>query len=165
MADGDRSALATLYDRHAGLMLGLGLRVLRDRGEAEEVLHDVFVEAFRGAATYDPARGSVRTWLFLRMRSRSLDRLKSGARSRSVPLDDLTLERAPAPSPSVTGDERRLAEVLAQLPHDQRVVIELAYFEGLSSGEISTRLGVPMGTVKSRTAAALSKLRAAMLSP
>ncbi len=161
MAEGDRSALAELYGRYSGLMLAIGVRVLRERREAEEVLHDAFVEAFRSAAGYDPARGSVRTWLLVRMRSRSLDRVKSAGRSRRVALDELALARLPAPAEGSTGDERRVAEALVQLPRDQRVVIELAYFDGLSSTEIAARLGVPVGTVKSRTAAALGKLRTA----
>ncbi len=162
MAEGDRSAFATLYGRYAGVMLAVGVRVLRERREAEEVLHDVFLEAFRAAAAYEPSRGSVRTWLLLRMRSRSLDRVKSAGRSRRVSLDELTLARLPMPVGTASGDERRVAEVLVQLPRDQRVVIELAYFDGLSSTEIAARIGVPVGTVKSRTAAALARLRTAM---
>jgi RNA polymerase sigma-70 factor, ECF subfamily len=165
MVEGNRAALATLYSRYSGLMLAVGVRVLRDRGEAEEVLHDVFVEAFRSADSYDARRGSVRTWLLVRMRSRSLDRVKSAGRARRVSLDEQALARLPSPEKSGTGDERRIAEVLVQLPRDQRLVVELAYFDGLSSSEIAARLGVPIGTVKSRTAAALSKLRSAMGAP
>ena len=136
--------------------------MLRERREAEEVLHDVFVEAFRSAGAYDASRGSVRTWLLLRMRSRSLDRVKSAGRSRRVSLEESSLARIPAAGTPGSGDERRIAEVLVQLPRDQRIVIELSYFDGLSSSEIAERLGVPLGTVKSRTAAALTKLRAAL---
>lgn len=162
MADGDRSALAALYQSYSDVMLAVGVRILRDRSEAEELLHEVFVEAFRAAAAYDRARGSVRTWLTLRMRSRCLDRVKSAGRSRRVGLDDVAPARMVAPVETGSGDERRVAEALAALPPDQRAVLELAYFEGLSSTEIAARLGVPVGTVKSRTAAALGRLRVAM---
>lgn len=162
MADGDRSALASLYTNYAGVMLAIGVRILRDRSEAEELLHEVFVEAFRAASAYDPRRGSVRTWLTLRMRSRCLDRVKSAGRSRRVALDDVAPARMVAPAETGSGDERRVAEALAALPPDQRTALELAYFEGLSSTEIAARLGVPVGTVKSRTAAAIARLRVAM---
>ncbi len=162
MALGDRRALGELYDRYAPLCLAVGRRILRDQAESEEVMHEVFVEAFRAAATYQRERGSVRTWLGLRMRSRCLDRVKSAGRSRRVGLDDVAPGRMVAPSTGASGDERRIADVLATLPPDQRLVIELAYFDGLSSSEIAERVGVPLGTVKSRTAAALAKLRAAL---
>ncbi len=162
MALGDRRALGDLYDRYAPLCLAVGRRILGDQAESEEVMHEVFVEAFRAAATYQQERGSVRTWLTLRMRSRCLDRVKSAGRSRRVGLEDVAPGRMVAPAVGATGDERRVAEVLLTLPPDQRLVIELAYFDGLSSSEIAERVGVPLGTVKSRTAAALAKLRAAM---
>jgi len=159
IAEGDRRALASLYERYAGLLLGVGMRVLRERGEAEEVLHEVFVEVFRLAGTYDPGRGSVRAWLVLRMRSRSLDRAKSAGRARRTGLKALPAGQLVAPVTGASGDECRLAEVLLALPAEQRVVLELAYFDGLSSSEIAARVGVPVGTVKSRTAAALARLR------
>ncbi len=162
MAEGDRAALAALYECYSGVMLAVGVRILRDLSEAEELLHEVFVEAFRAAGAYDRARGSVRTWLTLRMRSRCLDRVKSAGRSRRVGLDDVAPARMVAPVESGTGDERRVTEALAALPPDQRIVLELGYFEGLSSTEIAARLGVPVGTVKSRTAAALARLRVTM---
>jgi len=162
MAAGDREALAELYRRYASVMLGVGCRILRDRAEAEEVAHEVWVEAFHAARAYEAGRGSPRTWLLVRMRSRSLDRVKSAGRSRRCGLDELEPHRLIAPAAGLSGDERRLAEALVALPPDQRVVLELAYFDGLSSTEIATRLGVPVGTVKSRTAAALGKLRGAL---
>ena len=160
MSRGDRTALGGLYDRYSGLLLAIGQRMLRNMGEAEEVLHDVFVEAFRNAHSYDAARGSVRAWLTTRMRSRVLDRIKSAGRSRVVALDDTT--PIPAAESASTGDEDRLRGALAALSHEQRGVIELAYFDGLSSTEIATKLAIPVGTVKSRTAAALGKLRGAL---
>ncbi len=163
LARGQREALGELYDRHAGVMLALGLKLLRDRGEAEEILHDVFLEAWQRAGDFDPSRGSVRTWLMLRMRSRSLDRIKSHGRSRTASMGE-NLERivgsAPAEAASVT-DANRVHGALAELPEDQRAVLELGYFGGLSCAEMSDQLGVPIGTVKSRIHAAMKKLRAA----
>lgn len=162
-ARGNRDALAELYDRHGGPMLGLGLRILGDRGEAEELLHDVFLEAWKRAGDYDPSRGSVRAWLMLRMRSRCLDRVKSAARSRTSPVGE-KVERAAGSAPATAGDEadaQRVHGALAELPDDQRRVLELGYFDGLSCSEMAEQLGVPIGTVKSRLHAALKKLRAA----
>jgi RNA polymerase sigma-70 factor, ECF subfamily len=159
IANGDRVALAALYDQYAPLMFALAIRILRDRREAEDLLHDVFLEVWRSAADYDPKRGKVRTWLLIRMRSRALDSLKSARVSRRADGDEIALEVAATDDPSQEPDRARLRRVLAELPAEQRVVLELAYFEGLSCSEISTRLEVPIGTVKSRTAAALGKLR------
>ncbi|MSQ02702.1 MAG: sigma-70 family RNA polymerase sigma factor [Myxococcales bacterium] len=162
MALGDRRALGELYGRYAPLCLAVGRRILGDQAESEEVMHEVFVEAFRAASTYRSERGSVCTWLTVRMRSRCLDRAKSAGRARRVGLDDVAPARLVTTPARATGDERRIAELLVALPPEQRLVIELAYFDGLSSSEIAERVGVALGTVKSRTAAALAKLRAAM---
>ena len=160
MARGDRAALSTLYGRHSGVLLGLALRIVRDRREAEDLLHDVFLEAWRAAASFDPKRGRVRTWLAIRMRSRALDLQKSARVSRAAgdaPLAALADERE-RPSP----DHARVRAALAQLGADQRAVLELSYFEGLSCSEIATRTGTPIGTVKSRMAAGMSRLREAL---
>lgn len=162
VADGDRESLARLYDRYAPSLLAIGQRILRDRREAEDLLHDVFLEVWRQAADYDPKRGSVRGWLLLRMRCRALDRLKAAGVQRVVSLE----ERRPAEEPAAGGedpagapDRARVRQALAGLPASLRVVLELGYFEGLSSAEIATRIAAPVGTVKSRVAAALAKLR------
>jgi RNA polymerase sigma-70 factor, ECF subfamily len=160
-AGGERSALAELYDRHSGSMLALGMRIVRDRGEAEEILHDVFLEAWKRAGDYDPGRGAVRTWLMLRMRSRCLDWVKSAARSRTRPAGS-SLEgyaEAVEPAAAILSDGRRVRGALAELPDDQRAILELGYFTGLSCSEMADHLGIPIGTVKSRLHAALSKLR------
>lgn len=162
VARGDREALGVLYDRHASAMLGLGIKLLRDRGESEEILHDVFLEAWKRAGDYDPARGSVRTWLMLRMRSRCLDRIKSAARSRTSPAGE-RLERVAGAVPAAAADRAdagRVRGALGELPEDQRTILELGYFQGLSCSEMAEHLGIPIGTVKSRLHAALKKLRA-----
>lgn len=163
VADGDRQSLARLYDRYAAGLLAIGQRLLKDVREAEDLLHDVFLEVWRQAADYDPARGSVRGWLLLRMRSRALDRLKSAGARRVVSIEERPLDeepRAAGHDPTGALDGERLRRALAELPPQQREVLELGYFEGLSSSEIAARIAAPIGTVKSRVAAALSTLRA-----
>lgn len=154
---GDRDALAALYDRFAGGLLGLAARVLADRREAEDLLHDVFIEVWRQAAGYDARRGTVRAWLYTRLRARALDRARA---RRFRPTAAAQPAEASTSPDELAPDRRALLGALRSLPPEQCDVIALAYFEGLSSTEISGRLGIPVGTVKSRTAAALGRLRA-----
>jgi RNA polymerase sigma-70 factor (ECF subfamily) len=158
MARGDRSAVAQLYARHVSSLLALAQALLKSRPEAEDVIHDVFLEAWRRSADYSEERGSVRAWLLVRARSRALDRLKSSGRPRVVHNEQLQA----AALPSHVGDERRVRDLLSKMPEAQQQVIMLGYFEGLSTVEIAERLGIPAGTVKSRTRAALSTLRAVL---
>jgi RNA polymerase sigma-70 factor (ECF subfamily) len=162
MARGDRSALATLYERHAPRLLSLAVRILGRPSEAEDLLHDVFLEAWRQAETYSQERGSVGTWLSLRTRSRAIDRRRAGPRANLTPLNDLNQPEAndPATDPTRTSDHGKLREALACMSLEEQEVILLGYFEGLSSSEIAERVAAPIGTVKSRTRAALGKLRA-----
>lgn len=158
MARGDRAALAELYERHGGLLLGLALRIVRDRREAEDLLHDVFLEAWRAAKDFDPKRGRVRTWLTIRMRSRALDLQKSARVSRNT--GDVGLDLVADDAARTSPDHARVRAALAALAPDQRKVLELAYFDGLSCTEIAARVSIPVGTVKSRLAAGLHRLRA-----
>jgi RNA polymerase sigma-70 factor (ECF subfamily) len=164
VANGDRLALAHLYDRYSALLLAVGKRILGDAREAEDLLHDVFLEIWRSAGGYDGARGSVRAWMLLRMRSRALDRRKAPRVARAVALVDEGQIEAHAPSedPHLGPDRMRVRQALAELPPEQRAVLELGYFEGLSSSEIAARIATPIGTVKSRVAAGLAKLRAGL---
>ena len=162
MAAGDRAALATLYERHGSLLLGLALRIVRERREAEDLLHDVFLEAWRTAKDFDPKRGRVRTWLAIRMRSRALDLQKSARVSRNT--GDAGLELLVDDGDAGSPDHGRVRRALAELAADQRRMIELAYFEGLSCTEIAERVAIPVGTVKSRIAAGLGRLRSGLLS-
>ncbi len=168
IASGDTRALATLYDRHAPLMLGLARRIVGGKPEAEDIVHDVFVEAWRRAADYDEQRGSVKAWLLLRTRSRAIDYRKSAGVSRTVPAGDgawLALLADPRGDESEAPDRARLRRVVAGLASEQREVLVLGYFEGLSSSEIAAKIAIPIGTVKSRVAAALAALRAALADP
>lgn len=158
MAEGDRSALSDLYARHSGILLGLALRIVRERREAEDLLHDVFLEAWRAAKDFDPKRGRVRTWLAIRMRSRALDLKKSARVSRNA--GDAGLDVVVDDSVTTSPDHARVRAALGALGPEQRTVLELAYFEGLSCTEIAERVSIPVGTVKSRIAAGLERLRA-----
>jgi len=165
---GSTDALATLYDRYSKTLMSLGMRVLKDVAEVEDLLHDVFVEVWEKAGSYDPARGSVRTWLCLRMRSRALDRCKLARRRRVDQLDDpdsLVKGQGSAilaeSAPEVLGRDK-LHEAINDLPDPQQMVISLAYFQGLSCSEIAANLDVPIGTVKSRLAGAKRGLQRAM---
>lgn len=162
IANGDRAALGQLYDRHAPLLLGVARRVLRSGSEAEDLVHDVFLEAWRHAKHFDGARGTVRAWLVVRVRSRALDRLKSGAATRVVSLETTTIAVEPSVEPvDVTGrtEAAVVQRALDRLAPAQREVVELGYFEGLSLSDIAERLATPVGTIKSRLARALTKLR------
>jgi len=165
IARGDTGALAALYDRYAPLMLGLARRIVVGQSESEDIVHDVFVEAWRRAADYDENRGSVKAWLLLRTRSRAIDFRKSAGVSRMVATGDVDWLAAladPRALDAEAPDRARLRQLLCTLSDDQREVLFLGYFEGLSSSEIATRLGIPIGTVKSRVAAALGFLRSAL---
>lgn len=157
MVRGDQGALAELYDRHSDVLLGLAIRIVRERRDAEDLLHDVFLEAWRSAKSFDPKRGRVRTWLAIRMRSRALDLKKSARVSRNA--GDAGLEVVVDNSPVATPDHATVRAALTALGPDQRTVLELAYFEGLSCTEIAERVSIPVGTVKSRLAAGLDRLR------
>lgn len=164
MAAGDRAGVARLYDRYAATLLAVGQRMLGGRREAEDLVQDVFLEAWRRADSYDPARGSVRAWLLVRLRSRALDRHRA---SQKAPLSMEGNGRVEEPvaeveDPTLAPDRAAVRRALATLSSEQRVVLELGYFEGLSSSEIALRTGSPIGTVKSRVATALAKLRAGL---
>jgi len=173
MAAGDERALGTLYDRHGASSYALALAVVGEPAEAEEVVADALAQAWRSAAVYDPARGSVGAWLATITRTRALDLVRARGRraraleraARSDPegggLAAPLAVAAEAPDRGVEREEaRRLVErSLAELPEPQRRVIELAYFGGLTQTEIAAELQEPLGTVKTRMRAGMQKLR------
>jgi RNA polymerase sigma-70 factor, ECF subfamily len=160
---GDQSAVAQLYDRYSPLLSALGHRILGNPREVEDLLHDVFIEAWRRAKDYDATRGTVRAWLVMRMRSRALDRVRAAGRAKVVLQDDAQIpERESPDDPSVAPDQARVRAAVAKLPEEQRVVLELGYFQGMTSSEIAKEIQIPIGTVKSRVARGLHALRLAM---
>lgn len=168
MARGDSDALGVLYDRYCPALLATAAKILGSQREAEDLVHDVLMEAWQKAGDYDRARGSVRTWLLVRLRSRALDRWRRAGRIRVQTMEERALDDvlpAQADDPGDSLDHAQVRRAVQHLPEHQRLVLELAYFEGLSSTEVAARLGIPIGTVKSRTAAGLARLRAAMHDP
>ncbi|HEX2253129.1 MAG TPA: sigma-70 family RNA polymerase sigma factor [Thermoanaerobaculia bacterium] len=167
MAQGDEEAVGVLFDRYAGLLQALAFRIVGSPAEAEEVVQDVFLHAWDRAGTYDPSRSSVSTWLVMIARSRAIDRLRT---RRVVDRTAEAAAREAPPHESAEGaarvqeDDRafRVRSELAQLPGEQRHVLELAYYRGLTQTEIAEREGLPLGTVKTRTLLAMKKLRAAL---
>jgi RNA polymerase sigma-70 factor (ECF subfamily) len=165
LARGDESAFARIYDRYSPILLGLLLRILRSRAEAEDVLQEVFLQVWQRAHSFDAERGRAFTWLVTLARSRAIDRLRSvGSRERAARA---SAEEAPPESEPVEWadnaairSERAEAvrEALAELPEEQRQVLMLAYIEGMSQSEIAAAKNQPLGTVKTRTRSALRKL-------
>lgn len=168
IAAGDQTALGQLYDRFSSLLLSLSRRILGDTSEAEEILQEVFLQVWNQAARYDSRKSSVSTWLVLITRSRSIDRLRS-RQVKDRTLAGFQQEKSGAHASqegpkSVLYSERRkrLRSELAQLPEEQRRVLELAFFEGMTQSEIAGSTGIPLGTVKTRTLLAMKKLRKAL---
>lgn len=165
MARGESPALAAIYDRYARLMVSVALRMLSDPAAAEDLVHDVLIEAWRHADRYDPGRASVRTWLLVRLRSRALDQLRSQTVRRDASSriqSQASAQPLEADGQELSPDHQAVRRALTELPEAQRLVLELSYFQGLSASEIAEEMGSPIGTVKSRTAAALSRIRALM---
>lgn len=177
MAAGDEQALGALYDRYATTVHTIAYYLLGQADEAEDAVEETFWQAWREASRYDASRGAVSTWLSTIGRSRSLDRKRAMRRRAEDPIDstdsaapptpdaaDRADSMAPAASPQQNSEAaeraRDIASALAKLPAEQREVIELAYFGGLSQSEIATRTSLPLGTVKTRARLALEKLRA-----
>lgn len=166
-AGGDRQAFAQLYDRYAPRLLGLAERILGRRSDAEDLLHDFFIEVGKQAHGYDKDRGSVASWLVLRLRSRALDRLRSPAYRRFVDLESAPKSAEPSISADVVAAEserdslhRSLQASLQTLPDETRAILELVYFRDRSLPEVASELKLPLGTVKSRIHRALRALRA-----
>ena len=163
MSDGDRDALGELYDRYSRLMVSVSIRWFGNLESAEDLVHDVFLEAWGKAHTYDPRRSSVKSWLMLRLRSRAIDRFRSLGRFQEEELSEIV-------SYDVEFDEtfgqKIDVEILrghfSVLNKEQIEVMESVYFFGESGPEAAVRLGIPLGTVKSRLASALRLLREAV---
>ena len=159
VASGDERALSALYDRYAGLVYGTGMRYLGDRGTAEELVQDVFTSVWRNAAGFDPARASFATWVYRITRNRVTDLIRRRkARVKTVDGEPLFEPGETDPSGELSRNFD-VAAALSRLTTVHREVLVLAYFHGFSQREISERTATPLGTVKSRTTAALRALR------
>jgi RNA polymerase sigma-70 factor, ECF subfamily len=166
---GQTNALATLYDRHCALVYGIALKLLGNTEEAEDLTQNIFLKLLQNSS-YDPKRGSLRTFLAMLTRSRSIDRLRSRNRSyknlyrqvlderdRVLYDSDSSIERI-----SQTERSREVQNALNNLSSQEREVLQMAYYEGLSQSEIAARLDTPIGTIKSRARRGLLKLREAL---
>jgi RNA polymerase sigma-70 factor (ECF subfamily) len=169
VASGERDAVGALYDRYAATLLPIALRIVGNRADAEDVVHDAFVTLPARARHYSAERGSVGAWLVILVRNLSIDR----TRRRGVRQSVQSLQAAAPPEPpgasmdpeaavQIAKRQEQIRRALASLPAAQRATLQTAFFEGLSYPEISARDGVSLGTVKSRAARALAALRAAL---
>jgi RNA polymerase sigma-70 factor (ECF subfamily) len=170
VARGEQDALLTLHKRYVNLVYSMAWRVLQDVGLAEEVTQDIFLKLWHKSRQYDPARGRFSSWLLSVTRFAAIDRLRregrqpaqanlaTGDQDETVALEQLT------PTDHAAWERgQHLRLVLEQLPFEQRQVIELAYFGGLTHSELAEHLGLPLGTVKGRLRLGLEKLRALWL--
>ncbi|WP_432807711.1 sigma-70 family RNA polymerase sigma factor [Pantanalinema sp. GBBB05] len=169
LRNGQTAALGTLYDRHAGLVYGLALATLGNAQEAEDLTQDIFFILAKGS-TYNPQRGSLRTFLAILTKSRAKDRLRSRSSNRRM------LDRWQWGRPAESGVNLPLEQVfqqeqsqevrtaLAQLSEPEQLVLQLAYYDGLSQSEIAQQLDIPLGTVKARARRGLLKLRQTLTS-
>ena len=153
--------MGELYDRHSRVLYGLILRILRDRSEAEEVLQEVFVLVWTRADTYNQMLGSPAAWLVRIARNRAIDRLRANSvRLRAVESAPLPAPAASPESEASTGEQQRaVISALETLPAEQRLLIEQAYFLGLTQSELAERHQLPLGTVKTRIRIGMQALR------
>ena len=166
VASADQGALGELYDATSPTVVGLVRRIVGDYSVAEEVTLDVYTQVWRLASAYLEDKGSPLTWLLMLARSRAIDHLRS--RARRVKAQELPIEVAfdhshPSPDPetaAISGSRRKIVrDILADLEPEQIAMLQLAFFEGLSHGEIAARTGIPLGTVKTRIRTAMMRMR------
>ncbi len=165
----DRDALATLYERYGRRVFALAVRILGDAVSAEEVTQDVFMSVWRRGTTYTSKKGKFTTWIFSITHNRTIDELRKRRRDRSKTNDDidehLNLESgdvSPADAAVAQSEYDKIRAAMENLPEEQKNVVELSYFKGLTQTEIATKTGQPLGTVKTRMRLALKKLRKAL---
>nr|MBI3613070.1 sigma-70 family RNA polymerase sigma factor [Nitrospirota bacterium] len=168
IAGGDQAAFEQLYEQSSPLLFTLVSRIVGNEAEAADLLQEVYLEVWRKASNYDHARGTPMAWLVTLARSRAIDRVRAlGSRGKGVtaslddtPASDLIASNADAMEISAASERQSLVwATLKTLPLVQRQAIELAYYEGLTHAEISGRLNVPLGTIKTRIRLAMEKLR------
>jgi RNA polymerase sigma-70 factor (ECF subfamily) len=161
VARSEESALAELYDRFGRVAYGLALRILRDEALAEDAVQDAFLTVWRSAARYLPERGKASTWVLTHVHRRAVDLVRREERRRTEPIETAP-EATSGPADEMAWlrlQRERVQEALRQLPDQQREALELAYYGGFSQSELADRLGQPLGTIKSRMFAGLTRLR------
>ena len=161
-ARSDEVALAELYDRYGRAAYGLAFRVLRDDALAEDAVQEAFLAVWRGAARFIPERAKASTWIMTLVHRRAVDLVRREERRRADPLPELELESGEPSAADIVWlrlERERVQAALRQLPDQQREAIELAYYGGFTQSELAERLGVPLGTIKSRMFTGLSRLR------
>jgi RNA polymerase sigma-70 factor (ECF subfamily) len=165
----DRQALAALYDRYGRRVFALAVRMLNDPLGSEEVTQDVFMSVWRRGASYTSKKGKFTTWLFSITHNRTIDELRKRRRDRSrenADIDDhLNIQSgdiSPADAAVARSEYAKIRAAMERLPVEQKSVVELSYFKGLTQTEIATKTGQPLGTVKTRMRLALKKLRTAL---
>ena len=164
VARGDETALGELYDRVGRVAYGIAFRVLRDDRLAEDAVQEGFLAVWRSAATFRAERAKASTWIVTLVHRRAVDLVRREERRRTEPLD---LEQRDAPDPVGSAEDEawlgfereRVQRLLRMLPDAQREALELAYYGGYSQAELAERLGVPLGTIKSRMFAGLARMR------
>jgi len=163
VARGDEEALAELYDRVSRIAYGLALRVLRDERHAEDAVQEAFLQVWRSAATFRAERAKASTWILTLVHRRAVDLVRREERRQADPLtDDTDVGQAPEQTEEAAWlrfERERVQTALKQLPDVQREALELAYYGGFSQSELADRLGVPLGTIKSRMFSGLARLR------
>lgn len=162
IAAGTREALAELYDRYAPSLLALAQRILHSPSDAEDLLHDFFLEVWQQAHTFDAGRGSVRAWLVMRLRCRAFDRLKSASYTRTISLSTSGINVETLQGPGDGAGELAPSGVhraLSLLGPQEQILLELTYFQGHTLPEVADYLSLPLGTVKSRLRRLLDRLR------
>ncbi|WP_090332099.1 RNA polymerase sigma factor [Nitrosomonas sp. Nm51] len=166
IAQQQHHALAQLYERHVMHMFAVATRILKSRKDAEDLIHDVFLEIWNKAADFDASRSSARTWILMRVRSRAVDRLRQLARTQKIfsadAYDESGAVQTTEPAPDQLAEWQYARSAVEQLPESQYTVIVLSYYEGLTCSEIAERCQIPVGTVKSRLSAAIRHLRGAL---
>ena len=166
IAKHDHYALSQLYERHVTQMLAVAVRILKSHKDAEDLIHDVFLEIWNKASDFDETRSSVRTWILMRVRSRAIDRLRQLARAQKFvspdAYDESEAVQTTEPAPDQYAESHDARAAVEQLPESQYSVIVLSYYEGLTCSEIAERCQIPVGTVKSRLSAAIRHLRNAL---
>ena len=163
VARGDDDALTELYDRVSRIAYGLALRVLRDERHAEDAVQEAFLQVWRNAASFRAERAKASTWILTLVHRRAVDLVRREERRQADPLaDDADLGQAPEQTEEAAWlrfERERIQSALRQLPDVQREALELAYYGGFSQSELAERLGVPLGTIKSRMFSGLARLR------